>query len=144
MEDRIFAVIDTHVLVSALLSPNNESPPLTVMANVFAGTITPVYNTEIIDEYRSVLKREKFHFDPVDVEAVINVFLQYGLNLERTEVNDEAFLDHKDIVFYEVKMSKDDAYLITGNTKHFPKQPFVITPREMVDILVSDHGDSSR
>ena len=144
MEDRIFAVIDTNVLVSALLSPNNESPPLTVMANVFAGTITPVYNTEIIDEYRSVLKREKFHFDPVDVEAVINVFLQYGLNLERTEVNDEAFLDHKDIVFYEVKMSKDDAYLITGNTKHFPKQPFVITPREMVDILVSDHGDSSR
>ena len=144
MEDRIFAVIDTNVLVSALLSPNNESPPLKVMANVFAGTITPVYNTEIIDEYRSVLKREKFHFDPVDVEAVINVFLQYGLNLERTEVNDEAFLDHKDIVFYEVKMSKDDAYLITGNTKHFPKQPFVITPREMVDILVSDHGDSSR
>ena len=144
MEDRIFAVIDTNVLVSALLSPNNESPPLTVMANVFAGTITPVYNTEIIDEYRSVLKREKFHFDPVDVETVINVFLQYGLNLERTEVNDEVFLDPKDMVFYEVKMSKDDAYLITGNTRHFPKQPFVITPREMVDILVSDHGDSSR
>lgn len=144
MEDRIFAVIDTNVLVSALLSPNNESPPLTVMANVFAGTITPVYNNEIIDEYRSVLKREKFHFDPVDVEAVINVFLQYGLNLERTEVNGEAFQDPKDIVFYEVKMSKDDAYLITGNTKHFPKQSFVITPREMVDILLSDHGDNSR
>ena len=114
------------------------------MANVFAGTITPVYNNEIIDEYRSVLKREKFHFDPVDVEAVINVFLQYGLNLERTEVNGEAFQDPKDIVFYEVKMSKDDAYLITGNTKHFPKQSFVITPREMVDILLSDHGDNSR
>ena len=142
MEDRIFAVIDTNVLVSALISTNNESPPLQVMASVFAGTITPVYNSEIIDEYRAVLSREKFHLDPVDIEAVLNVFLQYGLNLERTSVKGENFIDPKDIVFYEVKMSEEDAYLVTGNIKHFPKNPLVVTPREMVDILSGGHGTS--
>lgn len=29
----------------------------------------------------------------------------------------------------------DDAYLVTGNIKHFPLSPFVVTPREMLTIL---------
>lgn len=32
-------------------------------------------------------------------------------------------------------MSKDDAYLVTGNIKHFPNTPFVVTPKEMMEIL---------
>jgi hypothetical protein len=63
------------------------------------------------------------------------VIQDYGLNVERTEVKDEVFPDPNDIVFYEVKMSKEDTYLVTGNIKHFPKQPFVVTPREMVEII---------
>lgn len=35
-------------------------------------------------------------------------------------------------VFYEVALSVDDSYLVTGNTKHFPKKPFVVTPAEML------------
>ncbi len=38
-------------------------------------------------------------------------------------------------MFYEVALSKDDAYLVTGNTKHFPNKPIVVTPAEMLDIL---------
>lgn len=139
MVDSIYAVIDTNVLVSALLSTTNDTPPFTVLANVFAGVITPVYNKDIINEYREVLKREKFHLDPVDIEDVLNVIIQYGLNLERTEVWEEMFTDPKDIIFYEVKMSKEDAYLVTGNIKHFPKKPFVVTPREMVELLKGNY-----
>ena len=47
----------------------------------------------------------------------------------------EAFVDSKDIVFYEVALSKKDAYLVTGNKKHFPNTPIVVTPAEMVEIL---------
>ena len=135
MANSLYAVIDTNVLVSALIATKKESHPLTVLANVFAGTITPLFNDEIISEYRDVLSREKFHLDPADIEDAINAFLRYGLNLERTEVKGEVFPDPKDVVFYEVKMSKEDAYLVTGNMKHFPKKPFVVTPGEMVDIL---------
>ena len=132
---KIFAVIDTNVLVSALISTDINSFPLRVMAGVYSGIITPVYNLEIIQEYEDVLKRDKFHLDCNDIESAIGVFEQLGLNLERTSVTDEVFPDPKDVVFYEVKMSKEDAYLITGNIKHFPNKPFVVTPKEIVEIL---------
>lgn len=43
----------------------------------------------------------------------------------------------KEVPFYEVVLEKRDeeAYLVTGNTKHFPKESFVVTPRELLDIL---------
>lgn len=119
MTNNVFAVIDTNVLVSALITSNPESPPLAVLTNVYAGTIIPVFNDEILEEYRNVLSREKFHLDQFDIEEALEVFIQYGLNIERTEV-------------------KDEAYLVTGNIKHFPKKPFVVTPREMLDILNQD------
>ena len=135
MGNKVFAVIDTNVIVSALISKNLESAPLLVLAHVYSGTITPVFNAEIIREYREVLSRDKFHLNLLDIEDALQVIQDYGLNAERTEVKDEVFPDPNDIVFYEVKMSKEDAYLVTGNIKHFPRKPFVATPREMVEII---------
>lgn len=135
MKSNLYAVIDTNVLVSALISKTLATPPLVVLAHVYSGDITPVYNDEIIQEYRDVLSREKFHLNPTDIENALQVFLDYGLNLNRTKVDDETISDPKDVVFYEVKMTKEDAFLVTGNTKHFPRKPFVVTPREMVEIL---------
>lgn len=135
MAGKVFAVIDTNVLVSALIAPHSESSPYIVMAHVFSGVITPVYNDEILEEYREVLSREKFHLPRHYIESAMFVIQTYGLNLERTKVEDEFFPDLKDVVFYEVKMSKEDAYLVTGNIKHYPRKPFVVTPKEMVEIL---------
>ena len=135
MESNLYAVIDTNVLVSALISKNPATPPLVVLAHVYSGDITPVFNDEIIQEYRDVLSRKKFHLDPTDIDNALQVFLDYGLNLNRTKVDDETMSYPKDIVFYEVKMTKEDAFLVTGNTKHFPRKPLVVTPREMVEIL---------
>ena len=135
MEDKIFAVIDTNVIVSALISTKPDSYPLTVLSHVYLGPIVPVYNDEILAEYRDVLYRDKFHLKSEDIELAINIITKTGLNLARTAVRDENFPDPKDIMFYEVKMSKDDAYLVTGNIKHFPNKPFVVTPREMVEIV---------
>lgn len=57
-----------------------------------------------------------------------------GVRGERI-LSDEFFPDPKDVVFYEVALSKEDAYLVTGNIKHFPKKPIVVTPVEMLEIL---------
>lgn len=135
MKSNLYAVIDTNVLVSALISKTLATPPLVVLAHVYSGDITPVYNDEIIQEYCDVLSREKFHLNPTDIENALQVFLDYGLNLNRTKVDDETISDPKGVVFYEVKMTNEDAFLVTGNTKHFPRKPFVVTPREMVEIL---------
>lgn len=49
----------------------------------------------------------------------------------------EILPDMDDLVFYEVVMEKrdDDAYLITGNRKHFPKREYIVTPAEMIEII---------
>ena len=135
MEDRVFAVIDTNVLVSALISSRPDSPPLLVMSHVFSGSIVPVFNDEIIAEYRAVLYRDKFKLNPDDIEAALKVISDFGLDIEKKSISDEFLPDPKDIVFYEVMMSREETYLVTGYTRHFPKMPLVVTPKEMVEIL---------
>ena len=43
--------------------------------------------------------------------------------------------DPSDIVFYEVKLSREDAFLVTGNVRHYPDKPFVVTPRGIIDVV---------
>ena len=134
--NEVFAVIDTNVIVSASLSRNNkESNTAKIFDAVLDGKITPLYNYEILDEYVEVLGRSKFPFRKEDVNLVETLMRTVGIRLERTTTFEGVFPDPKDVVFYEVTLSKDDAYLVTGNIKHFPKKPFVVTPAEMVEIL---------
>ena len=133
--NKIYAVIDTNVLVSALFPHQGVTNPSVVLGAVMNERIIPVFNSEILGEYLEVLTREKFHFQRTSVETVVNHIKQIGLELDRTRSWKGVFPDPKDIVFYEVTLSKDDAYLVTGNIKHFPKKPFVVTPAEMVEIL---------
>lgn len=67
---------------------------------------------------------------------VIDAIVEAGIESGRVTSSDEA-IDQKDVVFYEVAMSKDDSYLVTGNTKHFPAVRRVVTPNEMLEILNS-------
>ena len=133
--NKIYAVIDTNVLVSALLPHQGVTNPSVVLGAIMNERIIPVFNSEILGEYLEVLTREKFHFQRTSVETVVNHIKQIGLELDRTRSWEGVFPDPKDVVFYEVTLSKDDAYLVTGNIKHFPKKPFVVTPAEMVEIL---------
>lgn len=130
----VYAVIDTNVLVSAIFVAHPDSATVIVRDKIMDGTIVPLYNAEIFDEYRDVLTRPKFHFPTELVDAMLDVILQKGLSLERTKT-EEVFTDPKDVVFYEIALSKEGAYLVTGNTKHFPATPIVVTPAELLRIL---------
>ena len=58
---------------------------------------------------------------------MIEALKNKGINSERV-ASGEAFPDVSDAVFYEVALSKENAYLVTGNLKHFPSTPIVVTP----------------
>lgn len=133
--NKVFAVIDTNVIVSSLFSVDGSSFPALVVGAVLSGIITPLYNDEILDEYRDVLSRPKFPFGKEMTDTIVSAIRDFGLNMARTPIQDVIIQDADDIVFYEVKMSLDDAYLVTGNTRHFPKEPFVVTPAEMIEVL---------
>lgn len=61
---------------------------------------------------------------------------KFGILVE-TSATGIALPDMKDLPFYEVVMTMrdDDAYLVTGNLKHFPAERFIVTARQMLDIL---------
>ena len=130
----IYAVIDTNVLVSAYITKNLMAATSRVWAAVLQGKVTPVYNDEIIDEYTEVLHREKFDIPDHLIKWAIDRILMNGIHGDRVP-SKEDFPDSKDVVFYEVALSKEDAFLVTGNKKHFPKTPIVVTPSEMLEIL---------
>lgn len=135
MDAKIYAVIDTNVLVSALFSISGNSSPSIIIRKIIDGVITPLYNEDILSEYEEVLNRAKFPFRKADIEWLISIFLDFGISLGRAAISDEVFIDKDDIVFYEVALSKEDSFLITGNIRHFPKKPFIVTPAEMLTII---------
>ena len=138
---KYYAVIDTNVLVSAMLKWN--SIPGNVMELTFDGSIVPILNEQIVKEYREVLTRPKFHFTKEIIRDVLENIRSKGLYVDEEHLEIEL-PDPKDRVFYEVVMEKrktEDAYLVTGNIRHFPTKPFIVTPREMIDIILSgDEG----
>ena len=132
----IHAVIDTNVLVSALFAKRADSAPVVIVEKIFGGIVVPVFSKEILKEYSDVLHRDKFHFDAATVDCFLNELLQKGILLEPNPV-DAVLPDLKDIPFYAVTLSSgaDETYLVTGNLKHFPVKPFVVSPAKFLEIL---------
>ena len=131
---KIYAVIDTNVIVSALLSHYDDAATVQTIKRVISGDIVPIYNDDIINEYLTVLHRSKFNFSESLITETIKVFIDFGISTERLE-SSIVLPDPKDLVFYEVALSVDDSFLVTGNIKHFPKKPFIVTPAELLRIM---------
>ena len=131
-----YAVIDTNVLLSALLSKNEDSATVKVLDAIFEGKIIPLYHQDILTEYDEVLHREKFHLQEEVIRTVLNAVRQYGVEVF-PQPTGAVLIDMDDLVFYEVAMEKrdDNAYLVTGNQKHYPFRDFIITPAEMMAII---------
>jgi putative PIN family toxin of toxin-antitoxin system len=130
------AVIDTNVIVSALLSKNDDAATVQVFRAMLEGKFTPLYHEEILAEYEEVLRRPKFHLSENVIYIVISAVKRYGIEVF-PQPTGEILIDMDDLVFYEVAMEKraDSAYLVTGNQKHYPVKDFIVTPVEMVEIL---------
>ena len=107
----VYAVIDTNIFVSAFITKNATASTRRVINSLFAGKIKPLYNDEI---QTNGIDSSRFPYDG-------------------------DMLDEDDRVFYEVALSEEDSFLVTGNLKHFPKTPKVVTAAQMMEIL--DHEE---
>ena len=136
---KYYAVIDTNVLVSSMLTSNPESTIAKVITYVRLGSIIPMFDDTILEEYHAVLCRDRFHFDINRIEELITLIKNKGINCSRKAVTD-YFPDPDDIVFYEVAMSREDSYLVTGNLRHFPRNGRVVSPADMIFII--EYGEN--
>ncbi len=136
----IYAVIDTNVLVSALITHNPQSPTAKVVRLLLNGEFLPLYESGIIEEYQEVLHRAKFKFLPGVADSLISFIKEHGIETSRTAFR-ESMPDENDRVFYEVSLSVDDSFLVTGNLKHYPQTPKVISPADFLR-LIEDSKDN--
>ena len=133
---KIFAVVDTNVIIAALLSKNFDSATVKIIRNIYEGQIVPLYHDKIIAEYIDVLSRDKFPISKEVAKKMIDTIKNFGEEIGPSEA-DEVFVDEDDRIFYEVMMTRrnENSYLITGNKKHYPSKNFVVSPAEMIYII---------
>lgn len=127
-------VIDTNVIVSAFLSSHEDVATVLVLNKLYKNEIVLYYSKEVLLEYKDVLNREKFGFEKKEINKFINYVLEKGKEIEPAKINEEL-IDKKDLPFYEIVMDKsiNESKLITGNIKHFPIKPFIMTPTEFIE-----------
>ena len=123
-------------LFPALLSSHENAATVQVVSRLFSGDVIPVFSDDILAEYNEVLRRKKFNFSEDVVRTLLDTITSIGESITPSP-SGEDLPDLKDLPFYEVVLEKeaDNAYLITGNIKHFPDKPNIVTAREFLTIL---------
>ncbi|MCL2443299.1 MAG: putative toxin-antitoxin system toxin component, PIN family [Treponema sp.] len=121
-------VLDTNILVSSLLT---LGPPASIMDIMADGKIIPFYTKSIFQEYYDVLSRKKFGFSSLLVSRLIDNIINTGIAVEDKTLNTNKKINKDDQIFYNAAIEAQ-AYLITGNIRHFPKESFIVTPAQFL------------
>ena len=127
-------VLDTNVLVSALLTPGKNATK--IMNAVFTGQLQVCYDSRIIEEYIRVLHYPKFKIQAWEAESMLDQISHAGISIIPDPITNVSFeRDETDRKFYEVAKFCN-AVLITGNLKLYPEDPDIML---MAD-FVARHG----
>lgn len=109
-------VLDTNILVSAMLSPHG--PPGQLLDLVLDGQLQLALSPAIQAEYREVLLRPRFHLDIQQVDLLLDTLDAQALHISPLpwphllpDIDDEPFL----ATAHEAK-----ALLVTGNERDYP------------------------
>lgn len=130
-------VLDTNVLVSGLLSP--YGPPGRIVDLAVTGTVHPLYDDRILQEYRDVLGRSRFGFAEADVRALLEQLTRVGLHLTAPPLP-VVLPDPDDLPFLEVAAAGDAGALITGNAADYEPRKgshdvSVVSPGSFMDAV---------
>jgi len=133
-------VLDTNVLVSGLLNPHGA--PGRIMSLVAAGEITLCYDARILDEYRQVLRYEKFRFDQAHAANLIDEIQSSGIPVAAKPLRC-ALPDRDDEKFLEVAIAGRVEALVTGNSKHYKTRSSltvkILAPSEALKLIAAEH-----
>jgi putative PIN family toxin of toxin-antitoxin system len=134
------AVIDTNVWVAGVLSVGG--PPARVVDVALGGLVVPVLSPAILAEYEDVLHRRELSLPLGDVDAILTYLRLPGdhvTHVDPTEV-ERVCADPDDDVFLAAAVEGGVAFVVTGNTGHFPRSPWrgirIIEPRGFIELIV--------
>jgi len=127
------AVLDTNVLVSALWTPAGNAS--TIVNLILTDKVIPFFDQHILYEYRVVLSRPRLAFSEGQVDKLLAEITGKGL-LVVVLPSTIIMPDEADRKFFDVA-KYCEAYLVTGNGKHYPNDPLVISPARFLELSKS-------
>jgi putative PIN family toxin of toxin-antitoxin system len=131
----IRAVLDTNVLVSALISSTGNEA--LILLAVRQGWVKPLFSAEILQEYAEVLARPKFAFPRDEIEAVIAMLRSQGEEVRDPEPLASRLPDPGDDKFLACAKTGGVDFIVTGNKRHFPSRACeavrVVNAAELLD-----------
>jgi uncharacterized protein len=134
----IRVVLDTNVIVSALLQPLGPSARIFLLA--IGGSIQLCVSGNIYAEYEEVIRRPRLRRNENAITSTLNTIREKGFWVRPAETI-RACSDPDDDIFLECASAARADYLVTGNFKHFPDSwtnTRIVTPRQFLDALSSD------
>lgn len=138
----IRAVVDTSILVRALLKPSGTVGP--VLDLLIAGRFTLLYSESILEELEDVLNRprlrRRFPMADEDVDGVLELIQLRGEEIV-VEQGLSVCRDPKDDKFLEVAVKGRSDVIVTGDEDLLVLGPFegipIVGAREFLEMLVS-------
>jgi len=129
---KIKVVIDTNVIISAVLSPKGN--PAQVLRSITdSNDVFMYYSPEIIDEYTKVLSYDRLRIDDDEKKRAIELVIEIGVCISPV-ASIIPLPDETDRIFYDTAKTSG-SILITGNTKHYPTESFIMTPANYIFYL---------
>ncbi|MBN1131028.1 MAG: putative toxin-antitoxin system toxin component, PIN family, partial [Chitinispirillaceae bacterium] len=126
-------VVDTNVIVSALLNPHGT--PAAVLRLVLQEKVAIGIDPRIMSEYGDVLQRPRFQFDPEKIKHLIEFLEDIAVPVTALPFS-ISLVDPDDLPFAEVALWGNAEFLVTGNTNHFPGRigkTAVVLPARFID-----------
>jgi putative PIN family toxin of toxin-antitoxin system len=133
----IRVVIDTNILVSALLKP--QGIPAAVVMLALSRMVQPSLSEEIFAEYDEVLRRPRFNLPADNIEGSL-LSIRRLSHWVKPSVPVKECADPDDNMFLECALAAEADYLVTGNLRHFPgrwKKKKVIRARELMELMMA-------
>jgi len=128
-------VLDTNVLVSALLTPAGLEASVLLLA--LRGMMVLCVSQEILAEYEDVLYRAKLKLDPARVRQVLSDVRRVA-TVVRPSMVLAVSKDEPDNRFLECAEAGNADFLVTGNRRHFPgqwKSTKIVNARELLELI---------
>lgn len=135
----IRVVIDTSVLVSAVMSPTGPNAQL--FDFITAKEVRPYLTDAVLEEYHRVFEYERLkHLDKRRIARLRGVLERVCVRVRpsgRLKISGHE----DDNRIYACALAAKADYIVTENTKHFKKSykyTKIITPRQLLDLLAKE------
>lgn len=131
-------VLDTNIVVSALLQPLGPSARILVLA--LSDALQFFVSGAIYDEYEDVLRRPRLKLSESTILETLAAIRRQG-HWMKSPTSVKVCPDPDDDIFVACAAAAKADYIVTGNIKDFPARwqtTVIVTPRQFLDAEFSE------